>query len=160
MRHDTLDATYPTEEAQVSRRSLLLGLLATGAFAVPLLSTSTQAAVSMLRSGIDPDAVESEITPAGKKGGGGRGGGGKGRGGGGRGGGHGGRGGGKGHGRGKGHGGGYRGHGHGKSRSRVYHHYYYGRRRYGHGGYYGGYGWNCYNPWYRRRYWYRCVGWY
>jgi hypothetical protein len=53
---------------------------------------------------------------------------------------------------------GHKGHGHGKSRSR--HHYYYGRRRYGHGGYYGGYGWGCYNPWYRRRYWYRCVGWY
>ena len=104
----------------------------------------------MLRSGIDPDAVESEIIPAGKRvvakeeaardtgvgtrdvvavramgardmG---------------------------------------VGHGHGKSRSRVYHHSYYGRRRYGHGRYYGGYGWGCYNPWYRRRYWYRCVGWY
>ena len=67
MRHDKLDGTHPTEEAQVSRRSVLLGPVATGAFAVPLLSTSTQAAVSMLRSGIDPDPVESEIIPAGKR---------------------------------------------------------------------------------------------
>jgi hypothetical protein len=156
MRHDERDGTHPTEDAQVSRRTLLLGLLATGAFAVPLLSTSTQAAISMLRSGVDPDTVESEIIPAGKKGGGGRGGGGgKGRGGGGRGGGH------KGHGgghKGRGHGGGHKGRGYGKSRGHVYR--YYGRRRYGYGGYYGGYGGGCYNPWYRRRYWYRCVGWY
>lgn len=93
----------------------------------------------MLRSGIDPDAVGTEVIPAGKKGG--KGGGGRGKGG---------R-------RGKGHGG-SKGRGHGKNRSRG-HHYYYGRRRYGHGRYYGGYGWGCYNPWYRRRYWYRCVGW-
>ena len=159
MRHDRLDGTHPTEEAPLSRRTLLLGLLATGTFAVPLLSTSTQAAVSMLRSGIDPDAVESKIIEAGKKGGGGKGGGGRGRGGG-HGGGHKGRGGGRGHGRGKGHGGGHRGHGHGKSRGRVYHHYYFGRRRYGYGRYYGGYYGGCFNPWYRRRYWYICVGWY
>ena len=74
----------------------------------------------MLRSGIDPDAVGTEVIPAGKKGG--KGGGGRGKGG---------R-------RGKGHGG-SKGRGHGKNRSRG-HHYYYGRRRYGHGRYYGGYG--------------------
>ncbi len=102
----------------------------------------------MLRSGIDPDAVGTEVIPAGKKGGKGGGGGQRGWD--------------------KGRGvaardtgarvGGGKGRGHGKSRSRG-HHYYYGRRRYGHGRYYGGYGWGCYNPWYRRRYWYRCVGW-
>lgn len=161
MRHGKPDDTRPAsgfpevdaEETQVSRRSLLLGLIATGAFALPLLSTSTQAAVSMLRSGIDPDAVEPEVIPAGKKGGGGRGkGGGGGRG----------RGGGKGRGHGGGHGRGHKGRGHGGGRGRGHHHHHhYGRGRYGHrryyyGGYYGG----CYNPWYRRRYWYRCVGWF
>jgi hypothetical protein len=154
MQRDKLDDPPPAEAMHVTRRSLLFGLVATGAFALPLLSNSTQAAVSMLRSGIDPDAVQGEVIPAGKKGGkggGGRGGGGRGKG---HGGGH------KGRGRGKGHGGGHKGRSHGKSRSRVHYYHHYGRRRYGHGRYYGGYGWGCYNPWYRRRYWYRCVGWF
>ena len=59
MRRDN-STVLPRRRMQVSRRSLLLGLVATGAFAVPLLSNSTQAAVSMLRSGIDPDAVEAK----------------------------------------------------------------------------------------------------
>jgi hypothetical protein len=64
MRRDKLDNPPPAEAMHVTRRSLLFGLVATGAFALPLLSNSTQAAVSMLRSGIDPDAVQGEVIPA------------------------------------------------------------------------------------------------
>ena len=147
-----LPAPIDSEETELSRRYFLFGLAAAGALVVPMLSPPAKAAVSMLRSGIDPDAVASEVIPAKK--GGGRGGGGRGRGGGGHGRGRGGG----GHGRGKGHSRGHKGRGHGGGRGRSYNYRYSGRRRYGRGGYYGGYYGGCYNPWYRRRYWYRCTG--
>ena len=136
------------KEMRLSRRSLLLGLGAGAIAALPLLSSSTQAAVSMLKAGIDPKLVEPEIIPAGKKGGKG---GGRGKG----------RGRGKGHGHGKGHGRGRKGHGHGRGKGRGHHYYgrYRGRRHYGGRRYYGGYWGGCYDPWYRRRYWWRCTWW-
>jgi len=65
-----------SEEAGLSRRDFLFGLAIAGAVAVPMLSEPARAAVSMLRSGLDPDLVEaeSEVIPVGKRGGGGRGG--------------------------------------------------------------------------------------
>ena len=124
-----------SEEAGLSRRDFLFGIAIAGAVAVPMLSEPARAAVSMLRSGLDPDLVEaeSEVIPVGKRGGGGRGG--HGRGGRGHGRGHGG---GRGRGHGRGHGG---GRGHGRSHSR---HWRGGSRWHGRGGrWWGGrwYGW-------------------
>ena len=75
-----------SNEERPSRRDFLLGIAVASAVAVPVLSAPARAAVSMLRTGLDPDLLEteSEIIPAGKGGGGkgkGKGGGGKGRGG-------------------------------------------------------------------------------
>ena len=80
-----------SNEERPSRRDFLLGIAVASAVALPVLSAPARAAVSMLRTGLDPDLLEteSEIIPAGKaavavaragrwKG---RGGGGKGRGG-------------------------------------------------------------------------------
>jgi hypothetical protein len=118
-----------SKEEQLSRRNFLLGIGLASAVALPMLSAPARAAVSMLRTGLDPDLVEteSEVIPAGKRGGGGkgRGGGGKGRGGGHHGGKHHG---GKHHGRGgKHHGGKHHGHGHGHGHGHHGH-------RHGHGG--------------------------
>ena len=79
-----------SNEERPSRRDFLLGIAVASAVALPVLSAPARAAVSMLRTGLDPDLVEteSEVIPAGKRGGGGGkggGGGGKGRGGGGKG---------------------------------------------------------------------------
>ena len=120
-----------SKEAQLSRRDLLFGIGIAGAVLLPMVSTPARAAVSMLRTGLDPNLVEneSEIIPA-KRGGGGKGRGRKG-----------------GHSRGRGRGGRGRGGGHryyGRGRGRGHRH---------HGGSY----WGCRNPWYRRRYWYRCY---
>lgn len=131
-----------SKEVRLSRRDFLLGIAVAGTVALPMLSTPARAAVSMLRTGLDPDLVEteSEIIPV-KRGGGGKGRGGKG-----------------GHSRGKGRGG-SRSKGRGGSRGRG--RSYYGSRSRGrghryYGGRYGVYG-SCRNPWYRRRYWYRCY---
>ena len=76
-----------SKEEQLSRRNFLVGIGLASAVALPMLSAPARAAVSMLRTGLDPDLVEteSEVIPAGKRGGGKGGGGGKGRGGGGNG---------------------------------------------------------------------------
>jgi hypothetical protein len=77
-----------SNEERPSRRDFLLGIGLASALALPIVSAPARAAVSMLRTGLDPDLVETEssVIPAGKRGGGkGRGGGGKGRGGGGKG---------------------------------------------------------------------------
>jgi hypothetical protein len=60
-----------SEEAGLSRRDFLFGIAIAGAVAVPMLSEPARAAVSMLRSGLDPDLVEgeSEVIPVGKRGG-------------------------------------------------------------------------------------------
>jgi hypothetical protein len=94
-----------SKEEQLSRRNFLLGIGLASAVALPMLSAPARAAVSMLRTGLDPDLVEteSEVIPAGKRGSGGKGRGGKGRGGKHRGGKH--------HGHGHGHG--HHGHRHG-----------------------------------------------
>jgi hypothetical protein len=130
-----------SKEMRLSRRDLLLGIAVAGTVALPMLSTPVRAAVSMLRTGLDPDLVETEneIIPV-KRGGGG-----KGRGG-------------KGHSRGKGRGGSRSG-SRSRGRGRGGGHRYYGRGRGRGRRYYGGYGgyWGCRNPWYRRRYWYRCY---
>ena len=65
-----------SEEAGLSRRDFLFGIAVAGAVAVPMLSAPARAAVSMLRSGLDPDLLktESEVIPVRKRGGGGRGG--------------------------------------------------------------------------------------
>ena len=76
-----------SNEERPSRRDFLLGIAVASAVALPVLSAPARAAVSMLRTGLDPDLVEteSEVIPAGKGGGGkGKGGGGKGKGGGGK----------------------------------------------------------------------------
>jgi hypothetical protein len=150
------------EQTGLSRRHMLFGLLAASAFALPLLSPPAKGAVTMLRTGLDPELFdpESDVITVGRgRGGGGRGGGGRGRGGGGRG-----RGGG---GRGRGGGGRSRhgGGGRGRSRGRSVHvHVHRGRgprrRYYGRGSrWYGpSWGWRCADPWYRRRFWYRCAG--
>ena len=62
-----------SNEERPSRRDFLLGIAVASAVAVPVLSAPARAAVSMLRTGLDPDLVEteSEVIPAGKRGGGG-----------------------------------------------------------------------------------------
>ena len=62
-----------SKEEQLSRRNFLLGIGLASAVALPMLSAPARAAVSMLRTGLDPDLVEteSEVIPAGKRGGGG-----------------------------------------------------------------------------------------
>ncbi len=150
--------TTLAEVEPLSRRSLLVGLVAGAALSIPILSKPAEAAVSMLRTGVDPSVVEPDDLEIGRGGrGGGRGRGGRGRGGRGRG-----RGrsfGGRGRGRsfgGRGRGRSFaRGRGHGRGRR------WYGgrgRRWYGGGWYGGGWGGGCYNPWYRRTYWWRCRG--
>jgi hypothetical protein len=111
------------KEEKLSRRDLLIGLSVAGAVTLPMLSPPARAAVSMLRTGLDPKLVDiqSELIPA-KRGGGGKGGGGKGRGG------RGGHKGGGGHGKG-GHG---RSRGHGGSRSRSHSRGHDGRHSRGH----------------------------
>ena len=165
-------AVAGAEPSQLSRRALLFGLAAGAALSVPLLSRPADAAVSMLRTGMDPDAIEPDSIEIGKRGG--RGGRGRGRGGRGRG-----RGFGRGRGRGRGRGfsrgfrrgfGGRRGFSHFRGRGfrrgrrwrgghhwHGHRHWWGGRRRW-----WGGYpwwGWNrCYDPWYRRYHWWRCRG--
>ena len=60
------------KEEQLSRRNFLVGIGLASAVALPMLSAPARAAVSMLRTGLDPDLVEteSEVIPAGKRGGG------------------------------------------------------------------------------------------
>jgi hypothetical protein len=150
-------------ETGLSRRHFLFGLAAASALAIPILSPPAKAAVSMLRTGLDPELFdpESDVITVGRgggrggggRGGGGRGGGGRGRGGGGRSRGGGGR---------SRHGGGGRGRSRGRSvhvhvnRSRGPRRRYYGGR--GSRWYGSSWGWGCADPWYRRRFWYRCAG--
>ena len=146
--------TTLAELEPLSRRSLLVGLAAGAALSIPILSKPAEAAVSMLRTGVDPSVVEPDDFEVGR---GGRGRGGRGRGG-------------RGRGRGRSFGGRGRGRrrgfarGRGRGRGRRWHghrHWHGGRRWYGGRGWYGGgWGWGggCYNPWYRRTYWWRCRG--
>lgn len=96
-----------SNEEQPSRRDFLFGIAIASTFALPMLASPAGAAVSMLRTGLDPELIqtENEVILVGRGGkGGGRKGGGRGHG---RGRGHG-----KGRGRGHGHRGHHRGHGH------------------------------------------------